>query len=148
MPVCADIDRPGPVAVSSRPLWDEALKLHISAFLEDRLDRLLPFYQFPLPYFIEGRMVVVETGQKLVELASGYRHFIMKDGLSGVRGEVLSETDEGDHLLVSTRFTFDYFDGRSQNADSTRYIRKQGGRMIVEMVENKSFPHIGALAPE
>lgn len=93
-------------------------------------------------------MVVIETERSFVEMISAYRHYVLKDGLQGVRGELLGYHDNGDHLLLDTRFTFEYLDGRTNHADSTRYIRMNGERLVVEMVENRTFPHHGTVAPE
>lgn len=148
MAVISDISPPRPKTRPARVIWDRALKLHTSAFMSGRIELALPCYRLPLPVFIEDRMVVIQTEQHFVEMIGGYRHYVLKNGLTRVRGELLSESDEGGHMLVDTRFTFDYFDGRSNSADSTRYIRMNGDRPVVEMLEIKTFPHRGTLAPE
>ncbi len=148
MSATADICAPRPATRPKRSDFERALKLHTSAFLSGRIGLVLPCYKLPLPVFIEDKMVVIETERHFVEMVRAYRHYVLKDGLQTVRGEFLGDKDNGDHLLIDTRFTFEYLDGRTTLADSTRYVRMNGDRMIVEMVENTTFPHHGTLAPE
>lgn len=148
MAAVAKITVPHPATRPTRPMIERGLKQHISAFMSGRIELALPCYKLPLPVFIEDKMVVIETERSFIEMISAYRHYVLKDGLQTVRGDLFGYKDNGDHLLVDTRFTFEYLDGRTNHADSTRYIRMNGGRLVVEMVENKSFPHHGTLAPE
>ena len=148
MAAVARITAPSPATRPIRPMIERGIRLHVAAFMTGRISLALQCYKLPLPVFVGKKMVVIESERHFVEMIRAYRHYVLKDGLTGVRGEMLEITDNDDHLLVSTRFTFDYLNGRSNSADSTRYVRQDGGRLIVEMVENKTFPHHGTLAPE
>ena len=144
----ARITAPFPVTRPIQPMVERGIRMHVSAFMSGRVSAALQCYKLPLPVFVDDKMVVIESERHFIEMIKAYRHYVLKDGLTGVRGELLGITENEDHLLVSTRFTFDYLNGRSNSTDSVRYVRQNGGRLIVEMVENKSFPHHGTLAPE
>ena len=120
---------------------ERAVKLHAAGFQSGRVEMLAKCYDLPLPVYMNDEVFVIESEQKFIELISGYRYFVMKDGLAKVHGELIDEFDDGDHMLITTRFTFEYADGRKNEAVSTRYARKSGNRLIVEMVDNETFPH-------
>ena len=139
---------PHPAKRPDRSDIERGLKLHTSAFMSGRIELALRCYKLPFPVFIEDKVMVVQSERHFIEIGRAYRHYVLKDGLKTVHGELLDIEDNDDHLLIATRFTFEYFDGRTNHSDSTRYIRMNDGQMVVEMVEINSFPHHGTVASE
>ena len=120
---------------------ERAVKLHAAGFQSGRVAMLAKCYDLPLPVYMGDEVFVIESERKFIELISGYRYFVMKDALVKVIGELIDEFDDGKNMLITTRFTFEYSDGRKEEAVSTRYARKSGDRLIVQMVENETYPH-------